>query len=58
MPERLQCDFSAGQFQDVVNAVKLKQGAEGLYWRVHGYHELALQSFAELNNLREEHNTS
>ncbi|MBV9501033.1 MAG: hypothetical protein JO138_16810 [Acidobacteriaceae bacterium] len=58
MPERLQCDFSAGQFQDVVNAVKLKQGAESLYWRVHGYHELALQSFAELNNLREEHNTS
>jgi predicted Zn-dependent protease len=51
--EKLQCDFSAGRFEDVVKAAKLKQGPERLYWRARGYQELALQSFAELDKLPE-----
>ncbi len=51
--EKLQCDFSAGRFDVVVGAAKLKPGPEGLYWLARAYRELALQSFAELNNFPE-----
>ncbi len=51
--EKLQCEFSAGRFDEVVKAAKRKQGAESLYWLARAYRELALQSFAELNNLPE-----
>ena len=51
--EKLQCDFSAGRFEEVVNAAKAKQGPEGLYWRARAYQRLALQSFTELDKLPE-----
>jgi predicted Zn-dependent protease len=49
--EKLECDFSAGRFADVIKAAKLKQDPEGLYWMTRAYNELAVQSFAELGTL-------
>jgi tetratricopeptide (TPR) repeat protein len=51
--EKLQCDFSAGRFDDVVKTAKLKRNPENLYWLTRAYNELSLQSFAELGNLPE-----
>jgi predicted Zn-dependent protease len=51
--ERLQCDFSAGRFEDVIETAKLKDKPESLYWLARAYRALALQAFDELNNLPE-----
>jgi len=51
--EKLQCDFSAGRFDDVLNAAKQKAGPEGLYWLARASQELAIHAFAELDNLPE-----
>ncbi len=51
--QKLECDFSAGRFDDVIKVAKLKNDAEGLYWLARAYYELALQSFSELDALPE-----
>lgn len=51
--EKLQCDFAAGRFEEVVKAAKAKDQPEGLYWLARAYYELAVQCFSELNNLPE-----
>lgn len=51
--EKLACDFSARRFEDVVSAAKLEKSPESLYWVARAYRELALQTFADLNNLPE-----
>ena len=52
--EKLQCDFSAGRFDEVVaTATKLKDKPEGLYWLARAYQQLAIQSFGKLSNLSE-----
>ncbi len=51
--EKMQCDFNAGRFDDVVKAAKLKGGAEGLYWLARAYNELSLRAFAALGGLPE-----
>ena len=49
--EKLQCDFAAGRFENVVKTAKLKRNAEGLYWLSRAYNELAIQALAELGHL-------
>ncbi|MBV8867464.1 MAG: tetratricopeptide repeat protein [Acidobacteriaceae bacterium] len=51
--EKTQCDFSAGRFDDVVQAAKLKGKPESLYWLARAYQQLAIQSFGQLSNLPE-----
>ncbi len=52
--EKLECDFSAGRFDDVVaTATKLKDKPESLYWLALAYQQLAIQSFGQLSNLPE-----
>jgi tetratricopeptide (TPR) repeat protein len=51
--EKLQCDFDAGRFDEVVKGATGKDNPEGLYWLSRAYNELAEQSFAELGKLPE-----
>lgn len=51
--EKLQCDFAAGRFDEVVKAAKLKKNAEGLYWLSRAYNALAIRAYGELGSLPE-----
>lgn len=51
--EKLQCDFDAGRFEEVVKGATGKDNPEGLYWLSRAYNELAEQSFAALGKLPE-----
>ena len=51
--EKLQCDFDAGRFEEVVKTAQTRNNAEGFYWLSRAYNELAEQSFAELGKLPE-----
>ncbi len=51
--EKMQCDFDAGRFEEVVKAAKSKNDPEGLYWLARAYNELSLRAFAELGGMPE-----
>ena len=51
--EKLECDFSAGRFDEVVKAARLEKNPKNLYWLARAYRELAVQTFGELSNLPE-----
>jgi predicted Zn-dependent protease len=51
--EPLYCDFAAGKFERVLQAIKARRDAESLYWRTRAYNELSLQSLIELGHLPE-----
>jgi predicted Zn-dependent protease len=51
--ETLQCDFSAGRFNEVIKAAKGKNAPERLYWLARAYYGLALEAFGELDKLPE-----
>ncbi len=51
--EKLECDFDAGRFEEVVKTAQTKNNPEGLYWLARAYNELAEQSFAALGKLPE-----
>ena len=51
--EKLECDFSAARFAEVVHAAKAERGPKSLYWLARAYRQLALASFAQFDNFPE-----
>ena len=48
--EKLECQFNAGEFDELTVAAK-QPNAESFYWQSRAYNELALQAFAKLGQL-------
>jgi predicted Zn-dependent protease len=48
--EKLECQFTAGQFDELAAAAK-QTNAESFYWQSRAYNELALHAFARLGRL-------
>jgi predicted Zn-dependent protease len=48
--EKLECQFSAGQFDELTAAAR-QTNAESFYWQSRAYNELALHAFARLGQL-------
>lgn len=49
--QKLECEFQAGNFVDVVDATEGTKSAEAYYWRTRAYNKLALNAFSELGQL-------
>ena len=49
--EKLECDYAAGHFEEVVKNATLKETPATLYWLTRAYDALARQSFTELGEL-------
>jgi predicted Zn-dependent protease len=49
--EQLYCEYSAGKFEEVVAALKVRHDPESLYWLTRAYNELSLAALIELGRL-------
>jgi len=49
--DKLECDFEAGKFSEVVQAPDAGAGAAAHYWRTRAYNKLALDAYVKLGEL-------
>lgn len=49
--EKLECDFLAGRYRDLVAAARPAKTAESYYWWSRAYNQLALEAFSQLARL-------
>jgi len=49
--QRLECNFRAGRYSEVVSAAGAEPCAESYYWQTRAYNQLALEAFTRLGEL-------
>jgi predicted Zn-dependent protease len=49
--EKLECDFQAGRYQELIASARGQTTPESYYWRTHAYNRLALDAYRRLGEL-------